>query len=64
MKCEFAGEPVGGKMDMQANRPNIVVIMADQMIPDVIGALGHPAVKTPHIDSLVHGGVSRNRGEA
>jgi choline-sulfatase len=43
---------------MQMARPNIVMIMADQMMPNVIGALGHPVVKTPHIDSLVHNGVA------
>jgi choline-sulfatase len=43
---------------MKTNRPNIVMIMADQMAPDVIGALGHPAVKTPNIDRLVQKGVA------
>jgi choline-sulfatase len=40
------------------DKPNIVMIMADQMAFDVIGALGHPTVKTPNIDRLVHNGVS------
>lgn len=39
-------------------RPNVMMIIADQMAPDVIGALGHPVVKTPHIDMLVRDGVS------
>ncbi|WP_077623211.1 choline-sulfatase [Sediminibacillus massiliensis] len=39
-------------------KPNIVVVMADQMAFDVVGALGHPAVKTPNIDKLVHEGVA------
>jgi choline-sulfatase len=42
------------------NRPNIVMIMADQMAYDVIGALGHSAVKTPNIDRLVNSGVTFN----
>lgn len=32
--------------------------MADQMSADVIGALGHPTVKTPNIDRLVENGVT------
>jgi choline-sulfatase len=43
---------------MTRTQPNIVVIMADQMAFNVIGALGHPAVKTPNIDRLVHSGVT------
>lgn len=43
---------------MEATKPNIVMIMADQMASDVIGALGHPAVKTPNLDRLVKKGVS------
>jgi choline-sulfatase len=39
------------------NKPNIVVIMADQMAFDVIGALGHPVVQTPNIDKLTSHGV-------
>lgn len=42
---------------MAQNKPNIVVIMADQMASDVIGALGHPTVQTPHIDKLADNGV-------
>ncbi|MBM7551548.1 choline-sulfatase [Thalassobacillus pellis] len=43
---------------MNENKPNIVLIMADQMAPDVVAALGHPAVKTPNIDRLVESGVT------
>lgn len=43
---------------MKNRRPNIVMIMADQMVSNVIGALGHPVVKTPHIDQLVENGVA------
>jgi choline-sulfatase len=43
---------------MEQTIPNIVMIMADQMAPDVIGALGHPVVKTPNIDRLVETGVT------
>ncbi|HEX7064286.1 MAG TPA: choline-sulfatase [Bacillales bacterium] len=43
---------------MEQSKPNIVMIMADQMAFDVIGALGHPVVQTPNIDRLVTKGVT------
>ncbi|HEU5138586.1 MAG TPA: choline-sulfatase [Bacillales bacterium] len=43
---------------MTHSKPNIVMIMADQMAFDVIGALGHPVVQTPNIDRLVRNGVT------
>lgn len=38
-------------------RPNLLVIMADQLVPFLMGAYGHPVVKTPHLDRLVERGV-------
>ena len=38
-------------------RPNILLIMADQMAADCIGAVGHPTVKTPNLDRLAEGGT-------
>ncbi len=37
--------------------PNILLIMADQLVPFLTGAYGHPVVKTPHLDRLVAEGV-------
>jgi choline-sulfatase len=42
---------------MSANQPNILMIMADQLMPFLTGAYGHPVVKTPHLDRLVGEGV-------
>jgi len=39
------------------SQPNIVVVMADQLAPQFVGAYGHPVVKTPHIDSLAEKGM-------
>src|SRR5262249_15001627 len=39
-------------------RPNLVLILADDMRPDCIAALGHPVVKTPHLDALVRQGTT------
>jgi len=41
-----------------AQQPNILLIMADQMAFNVIGALGHSAVKTPNLDKLISRGVA------
>ncbi|WP_170335771.1 choline-sulfatase [Ruegeria arenilitoris] len=38
-------------------RPNIVVVMADQLAPHFCGAYGHPTVKTPHMDALAARGM-------
>lgn len=34
------------------NKPNIVMIMVDQLRADCTGFMGHPVVKTPYLDSL------------
>ena len=38
-------------------RPNIVLIMADQLAPQFTGSYGHPLVKTPHMDALCAEGM-------
>ena len=38
-------------------KPNILVIMADQLAPQFTGAYGHPVVKTPHLDALTARGM-------
>jgi arylsulfatase A-like enzyme len=40
------------------DKPNILFLFTDDMRADCIGALGHPAVKTPNIDSLVNRGMT------
>lgn len=37
--------------------PNILLIMADQLVPFLTGAYDHSVVKTPHLDRLVERGV-------
>ena len=39
-------------------RPNIVLIIADDMNWDDCGAYGHPAIHTPHIDALAKDGIT------
>ncbi len=38
-------------------KPNILVIMADQLTPHFTGAYGHKVAKTPHLDALAARGV-------
>lgn len=48
-----------------AARPsNFVFLLADDMRPDAVGSLGHPVVKTPHLDALVREGVAFTRAVA
>ena len=38
-------------------RPNLVLIMADQLAPHFTGAYGHGVVKTPNLDALAARGA-------
>ncbi|MBY6160151.1 choline-sulfatase [Mameliella alba] len=38
-------------------KPNIVVVMADQLAPQFCGAYGHPVARTPHMDALAARGM-------
>ena len=40
-----------------AARPNVLFVLADDLRPDGLHALGNPIVKTPHLDRLVQTGV-------
>jgi choline-sulfatase len=42
---------------MTNSKPNILFIMADEAIAELMGAYGHPVVKTPNIDRLVEAGI-------
>ncbi|MEI9893155.1 MAG: sulfatase-like hydrolase/transferase [Chthoniobacter sp.] len=37
-------------------KPNVVILLADDLRPDGLHALGNPTVQTPHLDSLVSRG--------
>ncbi|MBL9145728.1 MAG: sulfatase-like hydrolase/transferase [Verrucomicrobiaceae bacterium] len=50
-----------GTSVLQAARPNVLVIFADDQRADTIAALGNPVIKTPALDRLVRGGVSFDR---
>ena len=47
-------------MPSHTDKPNILVIMADQLTPFLLGAYGHAHIKTPNIDKLAKQGTSFN----
>src|SRR3954452_7786744 len=42
---------------MSSQPPNILLIMADQLVPFLTGAYDHPVVHTPALNGLVESGV-------
>ena len=44
-------------MATMSQSPNILLVMADQLVPFLTGAYGHPVVRTPNLDRLAAGGV-------
>jgi arylsulfatase A-like enzyme len=44
-----------------AERPNVVVLVADDQQADAVAALGNPVVKTPNLDKLVASGFTFTR---
>jgi N-sulfoglucosamine sulfohydrolase len=47
--------------DEGPKRPNVILIIADDMAWDDCGAFGNPRVKTPNIDKLARGGMRFDR---
>lgn len=57
--CVLLPIPLGGAAaeGQQPPRPDILLIMPDQMRGDCLSILGHPAVQTPTLDELARQGV-------
>jgi arylsulfatase A-like enzyme len=49
------------KSSKKTERPNIVLIIADDVSWDDIGAYGHPKIKTPHLDKMANDGMIFNQ---
>lgn len=45
-------------------KPNILMVMADQLAPHFTGAYGHPLVRTPALDALAERGPGSMRPTA
>ena len=51
----------GTRVGRAAVRPNVIVVLVDDLRWDELGAAGHPYLKTPHIDRLAREGASFSR---
>ena len=43
--------------DQNSPRPNVVFVLTDDQRSDALGCMGHPHLKTPHIDRLAKEGL-------
>jgi arylsulfatase A-like enzyme len=62
--ASFPLDPARGRQALEnraGKKPNVLFILADDMRPDSIGALGNPHIQTPHLDQLVARGLSFSR---
>jgi choline-sulfatase len=50
-------ERTGTTTATQPARPDVVLIMADQLVPMLTGPYGHPVVQTPNLDALAARGT-------
>jgi len=55
----FAGMVLGlvGVVDAQEERPNFIIIFADDMGYGDVGSYGHPTIRTPELDQMARAGV-------
>jgi N-acetylglucosamine-6-sulfatase len=53
----WLGVTPGFAAGKEASRPNVLLILCDDLRWDTLGCAGHPHVKTPHIDRLAAEGV-------
>jgi choline-sulfatase len=53
----LAGCSAPSEGDVVTQRPNVLVLMADEHVWNAFGAAGHPVVKTPHLDRLAARGA-------
>jgi arylsulfatase A-like enzyme len=56
-----AGSVFQGLEKTTGKKPNILFILADDMRPDCISALGNPHIQTPYLDELVGRGMAFTR---
>ena len=51
-----------GTLAQAGDRPNVVFILSDDQSWDDYGFMGHPHLKTPHLDELATEGLIYERG--
>ena len=52
-----AARPLDAAAPAAAPRPDVLLLMPDQMRGDCLSLLGHPVVRTPHLDDLARRGA-------
>ncbi len=57
MSAAGAAVAAQAQANAPANRPNLILYMADELRAESIGCYGHPLVKTPNIDRMAREGV-------
>ena len=55
--CIWLGAPPLAAAQQTPPRPDVLLIMPDQMRGDCLSILGHPGVRTPHLDELARQGA-------
>ncbi len=49
--------PLAGSAESANQRPNVLVVLCDDIRWNALGCMGHPYLRTPHIDSLAESGM-------
>lgn len=57
LPCLTGAQPIANTGSDANNRPNVIVVVVDDLRFDEFGAGGHPYLETPHIDRLATEGV-------
>ena len=61
-KKQGAKEKAGGNRSAPSRRPNVVMIISDDQAWTDFGFMGHPVIKTPHLDRLARSSLTFTRG--
>src|SRR5689334_874006 len=56
--CRDATVEPAAAVSQKQSRPNLILLLADDMRADAVGYAGNSIVQTPNLDALAHAGVS------